>query len=64
MSAGYAALAAKNYVEARRQFEEAKRLRSGDRDANSALAQIAEEQQLARIILLRTEAEKFDQAEQ
>ncbi len=64
MSAGYAALAAKNYVEARRQFEEAKRLRSEDRDANSALAQIAEEQQLARIILLRTEAERFDQAEQ
>ena len=64
MSAGYAALAAKNYAEARRQFDEAKRLRPGDRDANSALTQIAEEQRLARIIRLRTEAEKFDQAEQ
>jgi tetratricopeptide (TPR) repeat protein len=63
MSAGYSALAARNFSEARRQFEEALRIRPGDRDANSALEQIADEQRLARIIGLRTEAEKLDQAE-
>ena len=64
MSAGYSALAARNFSEARRQFEEALRIRPGDRDANSALEQIADEQRLARIIGLRTEAEKLDQSEQ
>ncbi len=63
MSAGYAALAAKNYSAARRHFEEAMRLRPGDRDANSALEHLADEQQLARIIGLRAEAGKLDQAE-
>ena len=63
MSAGYSALAARNFSEARRQFEGALRIRPGDRDANSALEQIADEQRLARIIGLRTEAEKLDQAE-
>ncbi len=39
------------------------RLRPGDRDANSALEHMADEQRLARIIGLRAEAEKLDQAE-
>ncbi len=59
MSAGYAALAAKNYSAARRSFESALRARAGDAAARAGLAQLDSEQRLARIISLSSEAKSL-----
>ena len=64
MSAGYAALTAKDYGAARRSFETALRARKGDAAALAALAQLDSEQRLARIISLSKEAERLQQQEQ
>ncbi|MBS94843.1 MAG: hypothetical protein CL799_10425 [Chromatiales bacterium] len=63
MSSGYAALAAEKYTTARREFSAALKVRPGDADAQTALAQIETEQRLARIIQLNTEAEKLQSSE-
>jgi tetratricopeptide (TPR) repeat protein len=63
MSAGYVALAAENYSAARSAFARALKDRPGDRDAQTALAQIDSEQRLVRIISLTAAAERLQTAE-
>jgi tetratricopeptide (TPR) repeat protein len=63
MSAGYAALSAKEYSRARQNFAAALSAKPGDKDAQAALEQLTSEQKLARIISLSKAAEALQAQE-
>lgn len=63
MAAGYRALASQDFSAARSAFEAAMRARPGDSGARAGLAQLADEDRLARVIEIQNEARRLEDRE-